>query len=342
MYKAHRITPDNVDRLKSIYERFSAKAKKEYRWSYDPVGFPVLVDAVAAGLMEGLWLEDTSQPIDAGQGKAVAFMLYCLEAHRAIEINLLYSESDDRKTVLDRLIRLFIEENRNRDSWDVVSFAMLGEQERFIRTITWYGFKPVGQAILKFSFMDTIALQILQQQQPEPLGPEYAIDSWKPEYAAGTAQSIYEAFEKSADARWDPRFRTLEGATQVVEMITTGVMGAHIPGCTTVLLKDGEPVGFCFLIQASPTGGNIPLIGVRPSEKRKGLGSHLLKGMLERAIQAIMAGQVNMVEISTTMDTDNIPAIKMYRRMGFKEEYNYPHVYLSREAMQRYKPGQWC
>ncbi len=337
MIKAHRITSDNVDRLQAIYGRFSARACDEYGWAEEPVPFEQLKKALSHRVVEGYWVEDSGKP-----DPVVGLMLYRLEDHRAIEINVVYSELDDKKTVLDRLIRQFIADIRDTEGWDVVSYAMLGKQEEFIRTITWYGFKPVGQAILKFPIMDAISLQTLKQQQLTPLEPEYQIDTWKPEYAGETAQSIYESFCNSADAKWDPRFRTLMGAKQVTAMITGGVMGTHVPSCTTVALKNGTPVGFCFLVQPDMTTGNIPLVGIRPSEKKKGLGNHLLKRMLDTCIENMLAGKIGMLEISTTMDTDNIPAIKMYRRMGFREETNYPHVYLTREKAQAFVPGKWC
>lgn len=336
MIKAHRITPDTLERLAPLYQAFCEKAYEHYKLDHDPIPFEQLKGALAERIIEGYWVEDTAV------ADPIAFMLYRLEDHRAIEINVLYTEVEDKKTILDRLVRQFIEDNRTTEGWDVVSWAMLGDQEAFVRTVTWYGFKPVGQAILKFNFMDTISLQILKQQQLEPLPPGYTLDTWKPEYAGEVAISIFEAFEQAADAKWDPRFASEMGARKVVGLITSGAMGKFHPDCTTVVLKDGVPVGFCFLVQSGAAEGNIPVIGVRPSEKKKGLATHLLKGMVERAIDAMLASKIDMLEITTTMDTDNIPAIKLYRRLGFREEYNYPHVYLTREKLLAYQSGVWC
>jgi ribosomal protein S18 acetylase RimI-like enzyme len=88
--------------------------------------------------------------------------------------------------------------------------------------------------------------------------------------------------------------------------------------------------------------GNIPLVGVRPSEKGKNLGNILLQACLNHCIDGMLAERNSILKVSTTMDTDNIPAIKMYRRIGFREEYNYPHVYLTREKAMAYTPGKWC
>lgn len=348
MIKAHRITGENVERLRAIYARFCEKAKSHYRWAHDPVPFDLFAEAIPQKILEGYWVEDTSQGGPEG-GEPAGFMLYRLEDHRAIEINVVYSELEDKKTILDRLMRQFIADIRDTEGWDVVSWAMLGDQEGFIRTVTWYGFKPVGQAILNFHILepqnynvDPITVQIWKQQQLPALPENYVIESWKPEYAGAVAECVYEAFKDAADALWDPRFRSLMGAKKVVAMITGGMMGTHLAECTTVALKDGVPIGFCFLVQSDMMMGNLPLIGVKPGKKRLGLGAHLLKGMIDRAIDHMMQGKMAMLAISTTTDTDNIPAIKMYRRMGFREEYNYPHVYLTREKARAYQPGVWC
>lgn len=335
MIKVHRITTENAETLRAIYGRFAEQAVPVYRWAHDPVEFDQVKPALAHRIVEGYIIEDTALTEPAG------FMLYRLEDHRAIEINVIYSELEDKKAVFDRLVRQFIADIKDREGWDVVSYAMLGPQEDFIRTITWYGFKPIGQAIQRFNMLDPISIQVMKQQRLPALEPGYSITSWKPEYAGAISEAIHESFETAADAKWDPRFRTLTGAKRVTAMITGGMMGTHQPACTTVALKDGQPVGFCFIIQGNPTAGNIPLIGVKPSEKGKNLGNHLLRQALDNCIDEMLAARVAMLEVTTTLDTDNVPAIKMYRRMGFQEDYNYPHVYLTREKAQAYVPGQW-
>jgi ribosomal protein S18 acetylase RimI-like enzyme len=336
MLKAHPLTAEHADRLRAIYSRFCARAVSEYRWDVPPAEFEQLMNAVGRVGVFGCWVEDTTLE------EPVAFMLYCLEAHKAVEINVIYSEIDDHKTVLDRLMRQFILDVRELSGWDVVSYPMLGTQEVFIRTITWYGFKPSGQAIVNFDFLDSITLQIFQQQQFEPLPPGYRLDTWKPEFGGATANNLFEAFKNSADAKWDPRFRTLYGAKTIVSLITGGMMGTHLPDCTAVVLKNDVPVGFCFIVQTGATTGNIPLIGVHPDEKKRGLGKRLLHFALSNCIRHMVDGKINMLRVNATMNTDNISAIKMYRRLGFKEEYNYPHVYLTREKALAFKPGQWC
>jgi ribosomal protein S18 acetylase RimI-like enzyme len=336
MIKAHRITRDNLESLRGIYGRFCEKAVPDYQWAQEPIPFEQLGLAIAETVLFGYWVEDTALT------EPVGLMLYRQEDHRALEINVIYVEIDDLKTILDRLMRAFIADNRDTVGWDVVSYAMLGRQEALIRTIVWYGFKPVGQAVLNMDFTDSISIQIFQQQQFELPGPEYTLDCWQPHYAGEVAECVHAAFENATDGLWDPRFKSLPGARKVVGLITADAMGQFLPACTSILLKNNKPAGFCFLVQDSLMQAHIPLIGLRPEEKRKNLGNVLLKDCLSRTITEMVAGHNAILKVNTTTDTDNIRAIKMYRRMGFKELYNYPHVYLTREKLLAFQPGKWC
>jgi RimJ/RimL family protein N-acetyltransferase len=228
------------------------------------------------------------------------------------------------------------------ETFDVISFALLGEQEKLIRSILWYGFRASGQAIVKFDIMDPLSLQILQKQTFKPLPENYQIVPWSDEYSGGVANVIYQSFKNSTDAYWDPRFRSEMGARKVVSMIRYGLMGTLCEEATSILLKDNEAVGVCYLVQDTMTEGNIPIIGVIPDEKKHDFGNNLLQQTLAKAIQGILDGKLGMLSVNATHDTDNIAAIKMYRRMGFREDYNYPHVYLTTDKLRTIKLGKWC
>lgn len=336
MIKVHPLTVDQLEKIQPLYARFSARAKTDYNWHESPVDFDTLHWSIQSGWLHGYTLENTAT------GQMEGLMLYRREAHRSIEINLIHWEEEDNKAMLAQLMPRFIKDTLAWDDWDVISYAMLGRQQRFIRTIPWYGFKALGQTIFKFDSLDVISLQIMQKQ-PETLpGPEYAISYWKPEYAEGIALCIYEAFRNSADAEWDPRFRSLESCHRVVDFLQQGLMGPLCAPCSAILLHDDVPAGFCFVLQSSFAGGNIPLVGIRPNENRRGLGRILLKHALNRVVEETVKGRLNMFTVDATTDTDNWAALNMYRRLGFKEEHNYPHAYLSRERAMAYKPGQWC
>lgn len=340
MIRCVAITAENLPLLEVIYPEFQQNAQEEYQWLYRPLDYEQLCIILSECELFGyLLIDTTSTDIPLG------FMLYRIEPHRAIEVNIFYVRDPAMvKIALDRLMRKFIQDIRKRDDWDVVSWALLGRQMEFVRTITWYGFKPVGQAIVKFEFTDSLSLEILRKQKVNigPLQEPYRLTAWQDIYQDSAAEIIYKAFHKASDAFWDPRFRTMKGAAEVIRLITSGTIGDFMPEGTAVLLRNGLPIGFCFLLQSQITQVNIPLIGIHPDEKGQGLSKHLLKFTLNKCLEMLMAGTHAILSVNATLDTDNAPAILMYRRLGFRDDYNYGHVYLPREKAETMIVGQWC
>lgn len=336
MYEVQSLHKKNIGIIEDAYNNFTQKAMTDYRWTEQPVDFTTLIKAFEANFLKGLAL------FDSGDDKPIGFMLYVYEEHRSVEINLIHIEEPDNwQTMLDVLMRGFLAEIKNRPGWDCVSYPLLGIQSRFVLTLPWYGFKPVGQAIEKFDFTNELCLPVLgRQNETMPAVDEaYQLITWdsanfKPKYKDDAAVAIAKSFEKSNDTKWDPRFRSVEGAKKALLAMQDGRMGRFLPECTSLLIhkETDTAVGFCFLVQSDVTVANIPLIGVIPDHKGKKLGNQLLKHTLMSAVKKIIDGDMLLTEINATVDTDNFFALKMYRRMGFQELYNYPHCYLDAET----------
>lgn len=345
MFDVYPLDASSIRRCEPLYQSFVVQAQEDERWNIEMVDFGVLAQAVAQGQLGGYMLLHRVSQMPVGM------MVYALEDHRAIEVNFIYfSPEISEKVAVDTLMKRFIEDITRRDDWEVVSYAMLGHQESLIRYITWYGFQPVGQAIVKYDFMDQLSIQVLQNfaamQPPEG----FQLAPWSAEYAGQSSEAIYDCFHTASDARWDPRFRTSVGSKSALNLITSGAMGEHHKNCTTLLLDtlqpqpNGQPrvAGFCFLVQASMLEGNIPLVGVRPEYQHQKFGLLMMKRTMIQAIQEMVEAKINMLAIHATLDTDNYSAIRMYRKLGFKEMHNYPHVYLTPERAKQVTPGQWC
>ena len=79
------------------------------------------------------------------------------------------------------------------------------------------------------------------------------------------------------------------------------------------------------------TGGtivNIPLVGILEEHQGKGLSTIMLKHSIDYVINAIDECNVPIAEINTTTETNNLQAFRLYKNLGFIEDYSYPQAYL--------------
>lgn len=79
------------------------------------------------------------------------------------------------------------------------------------------------------------------------------------------------------------------------------------------------------------TGGqiaNIPIVAIKKEHQGRGLSKHMLKASVEKLLQWADNGEKPITEVNTCTETNNFQALKMYRHLGFKEDYNYPQSYL--------------
>ena len=140
---------------------------------------------------------------------------------------------------------------------------------------------------------------------------------------------VNEAFENSADALFDPRFKTEEGTNDIIHKIVENVYAEFLPEATTVLLYNGKPAGFCFMNLTGGRIANIPIFGLQKEHQGKGLSKLMLANSLKELINMEETGKRPLTEVNTTTETNNFQALKLYRHLGFKEDYNYPQAYLA-------------
>ncbi len=103
-----------------------------------------------------------------------------------------------------------------------------------------------------------------------------------------------------------------------------------MPEETSVLLYNGKVEGICFANLTNQITANIPLVGIRKGHRHKGFGEYLLRNSVHRIIQKIISGQLVLKEVNATVETENFPALRMYRKIGFREDHSYAHAYLKR------------
>src|SRR5574344_934856 len=163
---------------------------------------------------------------------------------------------------------------------------------------------------------------VLKSVDSIPQDPDYSICQWKNEFLDTAIEVVNRAFEKSSDTLFDPRFKTAEGTRDILENITTGVYGEFLPEASSVLLYGEKPCGFCF---ANLTGGriaNIPIFAIDKPFQGKGLSKYMLKNSVQKMLDWVEKGEKEIEEVNTTTETNNFQALKMYRDIGFKEDYS--------------------
>ena len=320
IYETQTLTKDYYKIFTGVYNDFVASAYDLYKFEVPPLPYKDFLDAIDKGLLNCIILLENKIP--------VAFLVYTTVTTEAIELNLIHClGNEDLSTKRKSLIEEFLKQTQYMGK--VVCYPMIGPQTDFIADLAGYGFKFVGLAVLRFLFdKASDCLNILQNAQLREIAPEYEFVSWDDIYKENAVNIVHSAFENTSDAQFDPRFKTLDGVRDIVTKITNGTYGEFLPETSTVLLHNG---GFCGLCLTNITNGqiaNIPLFAIAKDHQGKGVAKYLLKRSISLLAQKNETGERVFTEINTTTETDNYPALNMYRGIGFKEDYCYPQSYL--------------
>ena len=320
-FEARLLTANYYKAFASVYNDFRDRAVTEYNFELEPLDFEGFTDAVEKKLIECLVLYDNTIP--------VAFLVYTTAISEAIELNIIHSFK--MENMVERamyLIKKFLELTKAERLDKIVCYPMLGSQKNLIGDIARYGFKFVGIAVLRFMMAGTNSREILKTTQLSQLDNEYRLVDWQDKYFEDAVEVVQEGFEDSADALFDPRFKTIEGTRDIITKIVKNIYAEFLPEATTVMLYNNIPVGFCFMNLTGGRIANIPIVSIRKEHQGKGLSKHMLKKSVEKLIEMADNGIKPITEVNTTTETNNFQALKMYRHLGFKEDYNYPQSYL--------------
>lgn len=320
-FEARLLTSNDYKAFATVYNDFRNRAVTEYNFELEPLDFEGFTDAVEKNLIDCLVLYDNTIPI--------AFLVYTTAISEAIELNIIHSFK--MENMVERamyLIKKFLELTKAERLDKIVCYPMLGSQKNLIGDIARYGFKFVGIAVLRFMMAGTNSREILKITQLSQLDNEYKLVDWQDKYFEDAVEVVQEGFETSADALFDPRFQTIEGTRDIISKIVKNIYAEFLPEATTVMLYNNIPVGFCFMNLTGGRIANIPIVSIRKEHQGKGLSKHMLKKSVEKLIEMADNGIKPITEVNTTTETNNFQALKMYRHLGFKEDYNYPQSYL--------------
>lgn len=304
-----------------VYNDFRSVAKSDYMFELDPLDYEGFTDAVDKEYVKCIVLLENHIP--------TAFLVYTTAISESIELNVIHCLGNEDLTTKRRLlIERFLKETEAERKEKVVCYPLLGVQSSFTTDIAHYGFKFVGLAVLRFMMDNKNSEEILRSVANEPQDESYKVVTWDDLYFDAAVDVIHEGFKTASDALFDTRYLTKEGTNDILDKIVNGVYGEFLPESTSVLLYNGRPCGFCF---TNITGGriaNIPLVSIKKDHQGKGLAKHLVKKSVEHILDKAHSGERDFTEVNVSAETNNIPALKMYRHIGFKEDYSYSQSYL--------------
>ena len=321
IFDARLLKKDDYSSFEAIYNDFKDKAIEEYKFELPPVDYKGFIDAVEKDLIKCIVLFENSLP--------VAFLIYTTSISEAVELNIIHSYKMENTQEHSRyLLEEFMNETKQDRQNMVVCYPMLGAQKVLINELAQFNFKFIGIVVLRFMMNGTNSREILEMDELEPLPNGYKMVEWDDSFFGYGLDIIKEAFKDSADALFDPRFLSESGVRDILTKITGDIYAQFLPEATTVLLYEDEPVGLCLMNLTGGAIANIPIFGMRKEHQGKGLAKYMLKNSVEKLIKMADESVYPIAEVNTTTETNNSQALKMYRRVGFKEDYNYPQAYL--------------
>jgi len=321
MYTTKILTAEDYEKFENLYEDFYAKAATDYNFELEPLDYVGFLNSIDKDLIRCIVLYENNVP--------EAFLVYTTAISEAVELNIIHSMdrtdfAEKAKTLLEKFIDVTTALRKEK----IVCYPMLGEQKSLISVIAKLGFKFVGIEVLRFKF-DTEAFQeIFKRARVVQLPEGYEVVSWQDKFFEDAVEVIHQSFKESSDALFDPRFKSVIGTRDIIDKIVHDVYAEFMPNSTSVLLYEGQPVGFAFMNLTGGTIVNIPLVGIKEEHQGKGLSTIMLKHSMDYVLKAVNVYGTPITEINTTTETNNLQALRLYKNLGFIEDYSYPQSYL--------------
>jgi ribosomal protein S18 acetylase RimI-like enzyme len=144
----------------------------------------------------------------------------------------------------------------------------------------------------------------------------FFIEPWGSNHPAAAATVVSAAYGGHIDGRINDRYRTLAGADHYLQQLI------HFPGCAAFYapasyvafdVATGSVAGVSLSSFIAPDVAHIAELCVMPNARRAGLGYELLRKSTETLRSA------GAKRVSLTVTGANEPAVKLYRRCGFRQ-----------------------
>lgn len=303
-----------------LYNDFKNRAKTDYKFDLDPLSYEDFITAVRNGLLKCLILFENSIP--------TGFLIYTTLISYSIELNIIYLiETENYETKIRYLLNQFIEDERDLLTHKIVTYPILGEQEKYKNVLSEFDFKNVTQSVLKFDFTNPTCITKINSAKDLHISEEYRISNWQDAYKNDVINLIFNNFKDTNDALFDPRFKDYNGTSDIINKIVNSNYGEFLPQFTKILLKDNQVIGACLVNVTGTELVNIPLVAIDHNFRGQKLGEKIVSEATKEIFENTLNKKLQYTEINVTTDLSNISAVRMYRACGFFEDYNYTQSY---------------
>ena len=320
-YTVESLGKDSYKIFKGVYNDFKSKAESEYKFELAPLEYEEFIDAVEHNYMKCILLKENEIP--------TAFLVYTTSISECIELNIIHClGAEDELVKIKLLIEEFMKMTESDRVSKVVTYPMLGHQSVYTADIAKFGFKFVGLAVMRFMMGNASSERILENMHLSEMKEGYKIVGYSDLFRDDLIKVIHESFKDTQDALFDTRFKTIEGTTDIINKIVDNIYGEFLPEVTSVLLYNDLPVGFALSNVTGGTIANVPLVAIDKLHRGKGFSEHLLNRSIKTIVDWTKLGKRYFSEVNVTTETNNYKALKLYRRIGFREDYCYPQAYL--------------
>ncbi len=316
VYTVNKLIPEDFKIFMGLYNDFKNRAINDFKFELDPLEYEDFTKAVQNGLLECLVLLENSIP--------TGFLIYTTLISYSIELNMIYLISDENYETKTRfLLNDFFKREKDLISKKIITYPLLGEQEKYKDVLYEFGFNNVSQSVLRFDFSNPTCISKLNNIENFELPYEYTITNWDNFYIGSAIKLIHNNFQSASDSLFDPRFKTFDGVKDILKKIVNSNYGEFLPQYTKIIHRDNRPIGICFANLTSDNLVNIPLVAVDKQFRGQKLGEKMVYLVTKEVLEDTMNGIKPYTEINVTTDSFNTPAMKMYEFCGFIEDYRY-------------------
>jgi len=303
-----------------VYNDFKMRAASDYRFELSPLEYDDFINSVNSNLIKCIILFEQEIP--------TGFLSYTTLVTEAVELNIIHViEGENTSQKRHALLNRFLDEIETVKGSKIISYPVLGVQSEILPYLEKYDFQTVNQAVMSLKFDDIDRINSLSNKRLKPLNHGYKIENWNDKYLSDAVRIVHEAFKDMSDSKFDSRFLTINGTTDIILKITQGIYGEFLPKETKVLFYRDNVIGICFANMTNKYIANIPLVAVNKKYRGKSLGKYILRSVVTDISKLVITGNSLLSEINASCDFDNKSAYNMYIGIGFTEAYTYKHAY---------------